>query len=73
MNLKEDFSVILQQKGKTPKHFEVNKRKLKRFSSFSSCKYHFILSSWLNDSLFFSAKNAVSFRNQNFKISLIKN
>jgi hypothetical protein len=31
MNLKEDFSVILQQRGKPPKHYEVNKRKAKTF------------------------------------------
>ncbi len=31
MNLKEDFSVILQQKGKSPKLFEINKKKAKTF------------------------------------------
>ena len=31
MNLKEDFSVIVQQKGKSPKLFEINKKKAKTF------------------------------------------
>lgn len=31
MNLKEDFSIILQQKGKPPKHFEINRKKIKTF------------------------------------------
>jgi len=31
MNIKEDFSIILQQKGKPPKHFEINRKKIRTF------------------------------------------